>query len=507
MKERTIHPLWSWQEERVIERYADELVAGRLVFANQVVEDVRRELDAVHAENPDEPWARAPRTPLAVIGRLRRRALELGARWSSTDWHPLEHEAAVRHTRAFLSGKYRDLVAASRACCDVLLQLAESRPGRKRVVSNRTGTAVYRYMLKLAREMGSTLGRYRWSKQEMAIVRRFARDVVKGRQRSVRAAARDCVREFERLRSGPNLPAWLAPPRTWVTVRDRIYAEARAQRPAPVLKRWGGEEHGMLDDFARQDIAGTYRTAGAAAAEYIRARRERGLPQERTLCAVRARIAIRAARLGRHVPRRFLTPSEETLLQPYVDDVVAGRYRTATEAAQAFGRDCGENVGIGFVTALLRIRGRLAGGKNPFRWNPAETAVRDRWVDWYLERRKVARHTAHDEAAAGMHRELARVGPGRSLCSCHEQIFRQGRLRRMPKEEERSYLADCLERAGGNVRQAAKLAGFSPSYVYLLMKQYGLPYGQRPGPVRAAKKQPGRGLPATVAEKSSRQSR
>ncbi len=66
MRARTLRPLWSWQEERILDRFARALADGEYRSARAAARACQVELDRLRAKHPDAPWAVAQRTLFGI---------------------------------------------------------------------------------------------------------------------------------------------------------------------------------------------------------------------------------------------------------------------------------------------------------------------------------------------------------------------------------------------------------------------------------------------------------
>jgi len=102
------------------------------------------------------------------------------------------------------------------------------------------------------------------------------------------------------------------------------------QHPLPF---WTVEEKRLVDRLARAVVAGRYRWASAAIADFRLRMARAGRPSRRTDLAIQVHISRRAAALGRRFPKARWTARELRIIGRLARALVAGKYANAGAAA------------------------------------------------------------------------------------------------------------------------------------------------------------------------------
>jgi hypothetical protein len=125
-----------------------------------------------------------------IARRINARACALG--WGSefAPWSAAGVRIIDRFARALVSGRYPSIVAATRAC-----RYAVERAG---LLGNRTDGGLRAKLRKQALGMRKAGFRPRWSAEELRILDRFARAIIRGAYLTASAAAEPCRRALER---------------------------------------------------------------------------------------------------------------------------------------------------------------------------------------------------------------------------------------------------------------------------------------------------------------------
>jgi hypothetical protein len=336
-----LYPLWSKEEDRVVNRFARAIVSGRYPNVNQALPDCRRELAHV------TPGLQ--RTDNAIAWRLLCRAYDFGLpRWMHF-WTDQERRLLEPHALALARGECPDATtgvrlvnrafrqaglavrhpdeslrdeilararALGRAPCSVCFSPDENRVidrfsralvrneyphgtaavadchralARAGITRRRSDRALALRINDGARALGRVSRFAPWSASGIRIIDRFARALISGRYPSIVAAARACRYALERAGQFEN--------RTDGGLRARLRIQALGMGKSEFRPRWGGEELRILDRFARAVIRGAYPTASAAAEPCRRALKRAGLPVRARVRAVEDKLRHRALEL------------------------------------------------------------------------------------------------------------------------------------------------------------------------------------------------------------------
>jgi len=307
--ETSYAPWWNRDELRVATRYGRALAKGRYAELAVAAGECREELALLAQRRPGEFRTRPP---LGIYNAVAAVAHRLG--WSSQGrrMNPQEKRIIERHSRAYVRGKYRDSVEAARACYDELDAFYRSHRAFRPMTIGSVRTCVWRRY----HEMGMPFARAKWTTEEDAVVRRYARALSEGRYRSSTTAVEECVRDLARLRSERHEMDPVRYRRTRARrereVRTRIDAfAARLDCPRPFVD-WTEPETAILEQHARSVIEGRHDNAGVAAracyrdlvAYYRRLREGHGLKAVagRSYRALLGKMHQRVRELGRRGP-------------------------------------------------------------------------------------------------------------------------------------------------------------------------------------------------------------
>ena len=125
-----------------------------------------------------------------IARRINDRARALGWGAEFAPWSAAGVRIIDRFARALVSGRYPSIVAATRACRPAL-----ERAGQ---LGNRTDGGLRAKLRKQALGMNKAGFRPRWNAEELRVLDRFARAIIRGAYPTASAAAEPCRRALER---------------------------------------------------------------------------------------------------------------------------------------------------------------------------------------------------------------------------------------------------------------------------------------------------------------------
>ena len=169
-------------EDRVIDRFSRALARNEYPHGTAAVADCRRALARAGITRR--------RKDAAIANRINDGARALGRVSKFAPWSASGARIIDRFARALVSDSYPSIVAASRACRSAL-----ERAGQ---LGNRTEGGLRAKLRIQALRMGRPIFWPRWSGEELRILYRFARAVIRGAYPNARAAAAPCRRALER---------------------------------------------------------------------------------------------------------------------------------------------------------------------------------------------------------------------------------------------------------------------------------------------------------------------
>ena len=173
---------FSPEEDRVIARFSRALVRNEYRHGGAAVADCRRALARAGITRR--------RSDRALAIRINTGARALGWMLRPVAWSASGARIVDRFARALVSDRYPTIAAASRAC-----RYALERAGQ---LGNRTDGGLRAKLRKQALGMGKAGFRPRWSAEELRILDRFARAIIRGAYPNARAAAAPCRRALKR---------------------------------------------------------------------------------------------------------------------------------------------------------------------------------------------------------------------------------------------------------------------------------------------------------------------
>jgi hypothetical protein len=173
---------FSPEEDRVISRFSRALVRNEYPHGTAAVADCRRALARAGITSR--------RKDTAIANRINDGARALGLVPKSALWSASGARIIDRFARALVSNRYPTIVAASRAC-----RAALERAGQ---FGNHAEGGLRAKLRIQAIRMGRPMLWPRWSGEELRILDRFARAIIRGAYPSASAAAPRCMRALGR---------------------------------------------------------------------------------------------------------------------------------------------------------------------------------------------------------------------------------------------------------------------------------------------------------------------
>jgi hypothetical protein len=177
-------------------------------------------------------------------------------------------------------------------------------------------------------------GFHYWLADELRVVDRYAKALMRGRIVGTGVAAVRCREELTRLavaagRDPRELPA---------SMRERIGKRARLHGWVLPGSEWRIEENRVLDRYVRACVRGEYPSIESAARECWKEMRGARGSFGRKLSAVRLRL-LEAARAQGRQPYRRWTKDELRVAARHVSLLYEGRYRCVRQAADGCARE------------------------------------------------------------------------------------------------------------------------------------------------------------------------
>lgn len=379
---------WTAEEEATIDRFAQDLVAGRFRRVADAVEPCRV---ALHTQSVKlgrakglSPGSIAWRSAPAVRGRLHIRARELGRRRpSNRRWSAEERQTLARWVRWYSRyRRVRRLLPLNEAALG--LQNDLTKMGSKRTLETCKG------------HLGETRHRLYpvivrpWRPEEQAIRDRYVAGIVEGRFRTTKEAATRCTAELlrlhRRMRKAASDRYAGTLPRSYDAVLSELSDRARNLGLPRYGNRWSIQETRAIERHARGVPSGRYKSWLDAA---------RGCHAE--LKKLHRRIRLSSPVALRALPERKLVEVHKHIIT---------------------------------VSNKLGLE-----GPRRILWTAAENVVCDRWVSWYERHRRIRGFKPLSEAVIGFQEELDQVGSTRSLSSCRNQLFKRRRYRQEHQQD------------------------------------------------------------------------
>ena len=434
---------WLPEEDKVVDRFARALAAGRFPSMLAACRACLKALGAQRAQSRPESHLRAAarvETSLeSVRDHMQGRANALHLVLASGYLTPGEARIVDRHAQALLRGRYRGARQAAEAC---LPQFARLRGGAT-ATRERTLLSVQQHIYQCCLRTGHVWSHTAWRPEEDRVVERHVRALARSRHPNILAAARACRGELHR--SGMY-------GRSLAAVRVRVLERAHALG-LPVLRPWSRDEMHVIDRYVRALYEGRYRFAPAAAAACASELAERssragrcvaGRCRPRSIAAVHDVLSRRASSLRLPRYKTDLSQEELALIEQYARGVDRGEYQSWAEAARACSVELqrvyaaaarrsplpvGKVTGHSPATVLIKMLtlSRQLGLRGPrlHLWSAAEIRALDSWLQWYERRRGSRRQKGLlHQAAEGLQEEIEDLNSHRTLGACEDKLLR-----------------------------------------------------------------------------------
>ena len=338
---RRLHPDWSWQEDRIIDRYARRLLQGRYPTTRELLPECRRDLAELYARHPGEIWAQCERSDAGIRVHVSHRATALGVRWSGTPWTHGEDRLALRCARDFTRGRLPSLQAASRACLRALAELPTREASAGGLTVRRPAKGVYARVRHWAVKMGWQHARNWWLPEERHRLEVHARALANGEFASGRAATRHLLAELAGVRGRSNRSGRPVPVKTFIAAYQRVLTLARVLGRRQV-RHWPPEEIRRVERYALRVKRGLYGNLARAARAFQRATARdpgrhpsfAGMTPAEVYSAAYKRIQRRLLLRG-CPPRVFAwTAAEEAIVDRYARALVQRQFPNLAAAAR-----------------------------------------------------------------------------------------------------------------------------------------------------------------------------
>jgi hypothetical protein len=347
-------PWWKPAERRLVSRYGRALARGRYAELAVAAKECQEEWSRMSGQQPD---VFRGRTLLALSNAVRDAARSLGWHTGGAHRDPRVESAIMRHAKSLARGRWRSGADAARHCAGELDALYSQHPAVPRLAL----FSVTKSILRKCHDLGMPFIRQRWTADEDALARRYARALVEGRYPSGTKAAESCSRDLARLRAAQGHP------RRVLDVQVRIAAFAyRLGYPHPYAD-WTRQEKAILDRHARGVLEGRHSSAATAA----------------------------VACFGE----------------------LAGHYRRVREAGR-FRAVAGRSASAVLGKMHERVRELGRHGPPNRRWSERERQAAARWLRWYVRPPRPKHRRPLGQAVEGLKQDIEDMGCARSTSAC-----------------------------------------------------------------------------------------
>lgn len=270
----TRHFRWSPQEQRIIDTYARAVVRGKFRNAVEATDEYFVEMRALRRRYPDARWLTKERARGSVYVRLNARARKLGRRAIWVPWNAHERRLVERYARRVIRGDLNIMQAARE-----FRRMTDERRAKYQELSRfrvrRNLSVIHNMIWERTRELGRPRITGIWTAPEVAILKRYARDLVAGRFRFAPAAARACFPEIQAIqRRHPDAP-WAEIPRNEQGVKVKISELAHGMAESWVGCEWSAREQAILGRYARDVVRGRFSSVAEGSRACLREFRKR----------------------------------------------------------------------------------------------------------------------------------------------------------------------------------------------------------------------------------------
>jgi len=142
---------WTREEARRLDRYAEQVVKGRIASAAQAAREFLLEQEELRRRRPDASRPNVPRTQDGVQTAIWQRTRQLGRPLLALRWSLPELRVCRKYARLSLQGKVKNVHDAARDAEREIAQLHREHPTERWAGMRRTRVATYYQILKWAR--------------------------------------------------------------------------------------------------------------------------------------------------------------------------------------------------------------------------------------------------------------------------------------------------------------------------------------------------------------------
>ncbi len=244
--------VWSPAEDRVVQRYAAAVAAGRYPDVRAASGACRADLERLYRRAKGvERWPAGWRTENSISIRIAELSRALGRPRAHNQVTPDETPVIERYVTDLACGRFESVVAASWACAKEVNGLR-----RGHGLEPRRQASIHVSLLDRLHERGIPLCRLGWTEAEERIVDRFARAFLAGKYPSRKAAVATCVQElrnhYARLRGVDENELGPYAGRPYEGTMTRFAGRLRALGfRGPVRHRWVAAEWQVVARWCR----------------------------------------------------------------------------------------------------------------------------------------------------------------------------------------------------------------------------------------------------------------
>jgi hypothetical protein len=311
-RDRGLNTEWSSAEDRVVTRFARDLLKGRYASVQQAAVACTREFER-HAGRRKGSRAWKPRTLGSVANRVNLLSHKIGRPAWRTRFRPWEQEVIDDYVQALAGGRYLSLLRAAQDCCQDLNRLRREHRADRTVV--RKVYPIRWQLSKRARALGWNWLAERWTPEERRIVDRYVRKLTGPNPPVLKAATRACWKELEKLHRRMKKQGHDFQERTEMTLRTYL-GERSKDEGRSTYTWWTSQEEQAIRRYARGLLRERYADANAAGDACYEELFGGGRPAAgtgRTRIAVRDHVRKLAHTMGERWPKTRWTPKEDEI--------------------------------------------------------------------------------------------------------------------------------------------------------------------------------------------------